>query len=123
MLSRFERARVIDTGDYEIPSTAVAGAVERYPWVELVQRHDELPAGYPERQGTGSQRFSVDRAAVGQVDAPQFGDVVDGVFEITEQTKVIKGTDRSVDQSKLKIVEWRRVEAKAASSRSATGNA
>ena len=40
MLSQFSGARVLDTGDYEIDGN-------RYPWVELMQRADELPAGAP----------------------------------------------------------------------------
>ena len=105
MLSLFQRARVIDTGDYEIPNVAT-GTIDRYPWIEVIQRRDERPDGYPEIDSTGVLRLSLDRELMRTLDGPalQFGDVVDGVIQIAEETKVIKGTDRSVDRAKLKVV-------------------
>ena len=116
MLVRFENARVLDSGFYEI--TEIGGAVARYPWVELIQPRNDLAGltGWPARDSVGSQRFSVeivyDRKAGLQVggaplfEGVPFGTLISGYAEVSDQTKVIKGTDRSVDQIKFKIVGW-----------------
>ena len=115
MLTQFRNARVLDAGYYEI-TDAQTRRTERYPWVDLLQRRDDL-AGLdaPARDSTGPQRFSVkvERDDRGEQVGPAafegvpFGTLVEGWFEISDQTKVIKGTDRSVDQTKLAIVSWR----------------
>lgn len=102
MLVQFLNARVLDTGFYEI-TDARTGVKQKYPWIELIQRGDEAPAGSPVRDSTGPQRFSVQKD-VELPDGLGFGVVVSGWFETSDQTKVITGTDRSVDQIRLQIV-------------------
>jgi hypothetical protein len=111
MLQKFQFARVIDAGNYEI--AAIGGGIERYPWVELVQRADDLRAvgDAPRRDSTGPQRFSVDREAAVAFDGVPFGTLIEGWFEVSDQTKVIKGTDRSVDKMRLQLVGWREIDA------------
>jgi hypothetical protein len=96
MLARFEHARVIDAGDYEIDGS-------RYPWVDLVQRRQDMNGGAPDRDSTGVERFSL---SLGEAPLPglPFGATVSGWLETSEQTKVVKGTDRALTQTKARIV-------------------
>jgi hypothetical protein len=110
MLTEFRSARVIDAGYYEI--TGLGGGVDRYPWVDLLQRADDVPPellrayGVEGRDSTGVERYSVDKQSVA-FDGIPFGALVSGVVETDTQTKVVKGTDRTVDQNKRKIVAWK----------------
>ncbi len=99
MLARFERARVVGVGDYEIEGN-------RYPWVELTQFGPELAdvEGLPDRQATGPARFSVKLDAGAALPVLDFGDRVSGWFELSQQVKAIKGTDRAVEQQRCVIV-------------------
>lgn len=119
MLLQFTAARVLDAGYYEIKN--VQGGFSRYPWVELIQRRDELPADYPGRDSTGPSRYSVemrvddrgDLVSCRSFEGVPFGTMVSGYFEVADSTKVIRGTDRSVDLDKLKVVAWEVVDATA----------
>jgi hypothetical protein len=114
MLLHFRSARVLDKGNYEI--SELGGGTVKYPWVELIQPREDVPDGWPGRDSTGSQRFSVEirydskGLQVGgapSFDGVPFGTLIDGYAEVSDKTKVIKGTDRSVDQIKFSIIEWR----------------
>jgi hypothetical protein len=97
MLARFERARVIDVGDWEIDGT-------KYPWVDLVQRRQDLAIGAPDRDSSGVERFGVSLPHGDVLPALEFGLFVSGWLETSEQTKVVRGTDRALTQTKARIV-------------------
>jgi hypothetical protein len=97
MLARFDQARVIDTGDWEIDGT-------KYPWIKLLQRRSDLAAGTPERAAGDVEQFGVSLPEGTTLPSVEFGDLVSGWLETSEQVKAVRGTDRALTQTRARVI-------------------
>ncbi len=104
MLQRFELARVVGVGDYNIDGN-------RYPWVSLTQFALDLPPELQESASGESVRFSIRLPKDQALPTLGFGDLVSGWTLTEAETKVVKGTDRSVERQVTRIVHVQVVEA------------
>jgi hypothetical protein len=107
-------ARVLESGHYDMDAV-VAGEkiVERYPWVLLLVRADELEGALgrpiPFVSSEPQVRLSVDRESADAFDGVPFGTLITALVDLTTEQKVISGTNRTMQRLKGRIVEWRPV--------------
>jgi hypothetical protein len=76
MLGHSQNVRVLEVGAYDIDGTS-------WPWIDL----------YDPEAREKVLRMSVDPEVA--LDGVTFGDVVDLAYEVSNETKVLKGTDRT----------------------------